>query len=57
MLVPSPQSGCKGKGDGQGAHRVEPLQASVAQEQQLRLAALQLRDVVHLAEGPRLVDV
>ncbi len=29
----------------------------MAQEEQLRLAALQLRDVVHLAEGSRLVDV
>ncbi len=44
-------------GDWQGVHRVEPLQAAVAQEQQLRLATLQLRDVVHLAEGPCLVDV
>ena len=36
---------------------MEPLQAAVTQEQQLRLAALQLRDVVHLAEGADLVDV
>ena len=43
--------------EGRGPHRVEPSQAAVAQEQQLRLAALQLRDVVHLAEGPRLMDV
>ena len=38
-------------------HRMKPLQAAVAQEQQLRLAALQLRNVVHLAKGARLVNV
>lgn len=46
-----------GRVQGRGAHCVEPFQAAVAQEQQLRLAALQLRNVVHLAESPRLMDV
>ena len=40
-----------------GTHCVQAPEAAVAQQQQLRLATLQLRDVVHLAECPSLVDV